>query len=169
MFCATDAAVAQVHPTWFRCSCKGKVIQLTLLEEVAADKAVAARNASNGALVLTLPRVDTGAQGPYPCSKSSSSSGSSGGISSGIIGGSSGGGGGVAKPASRLTGPVDVHSMLTPSCPAASRPKVLPLGVREINGCGNSGFIIKEHHAVSSSSSSSSSAAVDDDDVPPLE
>ena len=84
----------QVHPTWFRCSCKGKVIQLTLLEEVAADKAVAARNASNGALVLTLPRVGSGAQGPYPCSKASSSgiSGSSGssGSSSSIGGGGTG-------------------------------------------------------------------------------
>jgi hypothetical protein len=164
-FVITYAVVVQVHPTWFRCTCKGKVIQLTLLEEVAADKAVAARNASNGALVLTLPRIGSGTQGPYPCSKtrssSSSSDGGGGGGSSSSVSG--------AKPASKLTGSVDVQNMLTPSSSSASRPKLLPLGVRGANSSSSSsGFIIKEYQAPCSSSGSSA-AAVDDDDVPPLE
>jgi hypothetical protein len=129
---------------------------------VAADKVVAARNASNGALVLTLPRIGCSAQGPYPRIKSSSSSSSTSGSSS------SGGGTGAAasKSSSRLTGSVDVHNMLSsaaPSC-AASKTKLLPLGVRAGN-VSSSGFIIKEHQTAGSSSA----AVADDDDVPPLE
>ncbi len=120
---------------------------------MAADKAVAARNASNGALVLTLPRIGCSAQGPYPRIKSSSSSG--GGVAAA-----------ASKPSSRLTGSVDVHNMLSSSAPscAASKTKLLPLGVRAGN-VSSSGFIIKEHQTAGSSSS----AVTDDDDVPPLE
>ena len=155
----------KVHPTWFRCTCKGKVIQLTLLEEVAADRAVAARNASNGALVLTLPRVGSGTQGPYPCSKVSSSGCSGGGGSSS--------GTSASKPSSRLTGSVDVHNMLAPSSSsaAAGRPKLLPLGVRGGNSSTSSSFIIKEHQPTGGGGAGggSTSSLGDDDDVPPLE
>lgn len=48
-----------IHPEWFQCLMKGKMILLHLPVEVVSSRATVQRVTTTGALVLKMPRVST--------------------------------------------------------------------------------------------------------------
>jgi protein TilB len=56
-FVDTSLVDADVHPRVCRVLCKGKLLQLTLPEEVRPDAAVAQRSRVTGSLVVTMPKL----------------------------------------------------------------------------------------------------------------
>eukprot|EP00118_Oscarella_pearsei_P010148 m.61113 g.61113 ORF g.61113 m.61113 type:complete len:414 (+) comp34972_c0_seq16:2310-3551(+) len=47
-----------VQPTYVKCVMKGKILQLTLPEEISPDQSTAKRSQTTGHLVLTMPKVN---------------------------------------------------------------------------------------------------------------
>lgn len=56
-FLDTSLIDVDVQPTFVRVLIKGKLLQLTLSEEVSPDKSVAQRNKHTGHLVITMPKL----------------------------------------------------------------------------------------------------------------
>ncbi|QDZ22055.1 hypothetical protein A3770_06p45730 [Chloropicon primus] len=57
-FLDTSLIEADVQPTYVRLLIKGKLLQLTLAEEVSPDKSQAQRNKHTGHLVVTMPKAN---------------------------------------------------------------------------------------------------------------
>jgi len=57
-FLDTSLIEADVQPTYLRVLIKGKLLQLTLPEEISPDRSLAQRNKHTGHLVITMPKVN---------------------------------------------------------------------------------------------------------------
>ena len=149
-FLDTSLIEADVQPTFVRLLIKGKLMQLTLTEEVSPDKSVAQRNKHTGHLVVTMPKVNQTLRASASLASQMAKT-----TNTKNTGAASGGGLGKGQDD---RGVVSIRDIIKDS--------------NKKQGDTSTSFVLKERSAPESDSSSSDEEVEDDDDedeIPPLQ